>query len=158
MFADEKASDDSDSAGLCEREGGHGVDERDAVVRFSSLQCLVKVRVVLSSTPMTLYVSYVRCRRDARRVRLAIERALPLLHGPPVMQHLRVFAKEGELFERNGHIGGSARGKAAVVTESVAWVGLCKYCGVSISGGGTGAIAYAADRGPSEKWFEEAGE
>jgi hypothetical protein len=30
---------------------------RDAVVRFSSFQCLVKVREVLSSTPRTRYVS-----------------------------------------------------------------------------------------------------
>jgi hypothetical protein len=29
------------------------------------------------------------CRRDARRVRLARERALPLLHSAPVMQHFR---------------------------------------------------------------------
>ena len=30
---------------------------RDAVVRFNSFQCLVKVRGVLSSTPRTRYVS-----------------------------------------------------------------------------------------------------
>jgi hypothetical protein len=29
------------------------------------------------------------CRRDARRVRLVRERALPLLHSAPVMQHYR---------------------------------------------------------------------
>jgi hypothetical protein len=66
---------------------------RDVVMRFSSCQCLVKVREVLSSTPRTRYVSEgpidgmgderermvmnCFCRRDARRVWLVGERALP---------------------------------------------------------------------------------
>ena len=72
---------------------------RGVVVRFGLCQCLVKVREVLSSTPRTRYVSEgpmdgmgeerelmlidCFCRRDARRVRLARERA-------PVMQHFRM--------------------------------------------------------------------
>jgi hypothetical protein len=70
---------------------------RDAVVRFSSSHCLVKVREVFSLTPRTRYVSegpmegmgegrelmVMNCvwRWDARRVRLARERALPNARG-----------------------------------------------------------------------------
>jgi hypothetical protein len=66
---------------------------RDVVVRFSSCHCLMKVREVLDPTPRTRYVSEGAmdgmeeesefmvmncfCRRVARRVRLARERALP---------------------------------------------------------------------------------
>jgi hypothetical protein len=66
---------------------------RDAVVRFSSCQCLVKVREGLSSIPRTRKVSegpmegmgarfelmVMNCvwRRDASRVTLARERVLP---------------------------------------------------------------------------------
>jgi hypothetical protein len=66
---------------------------RDAVVRLSSFQCFVNVREVLSSTPRTRYVSegpmegmgagaelmVMSCERsrEARRVMLARERALP---------------------------------------------------------------------------------
>jgi hypothetical protein len=80
---------------------------RDAVVRFSSCQCLEKVREVLSSTPSTRYVfngpkegmeagvelTVVDSdwRRDARSVILARERALPIRQRAPVMQHFRVF-------------------------------------------------------------------
>ena len=79
---------------------------RDAVVRLSSCQCLVKLRVVFSSTPKTRYVSLgpmegmgvgvefreMNCesRRDARRVVLALVRALPVRQRAPVMQHLRM--------------------------------------------------------------------
>ena len=79
---------------------------RDAVVRLSSFQCLVKVREVLSSTPRTRYVSegpmegmgagveltVMNCdwRRDARRAMLARERALPERQRAPVMQHFRM--------------------------------------------------------------------
>jgi hypothetical protein len=76
---------------------------RDAVVRFSFYECLVKEREVLSSTPRTRYVSegamegmgegrelmVMNCvwRRDARRVQLARERALPKRQRAPEMQH-----------------------------------------------------------------------
>jgi hypothetical protein len=77
---------------------------RDVVVRVSSCQCLVKMREVFSSsTPRTRYVSegpmermgegrelmVMNCvwRRDARRVRLARERALPERQRAPVMHH-----------------------------------------------------------------------
>jgi hypothetical protein len=66
---------------------------RDVVVCFSSCLCLVKVREVLSSTPRYRYVSEgpmdgmgegrglmlmnCFCRRDAKRVRLAGDMALP---------------------------------------------------------------------------------
>jgi hypothetical protein len=79
---------------------------RDAVVRFSSGLCLVTVREVLSSTPRTRYVSegpmegmgagfelmVMNCvwRRDASRVMLARERALPERQRAPVMQHFRM--------------------------------------------------------------------
>jgi hypothetical protein len=79
---------------------------RDAVVRFSSCQCLVKVREVLSSIPRTRYVSegpmegigaglelmVMNCvwSRDARRVMLASERALLERQRAPVMQHFRM--------------------------------------------------------------------
>jgi hypothetical protein len=75
----------------------------DVVVRFSSSQCLVKVREVFSSTPRTRYVSegpmegtwgerelmVMNCvwRRDARRARLARERALHERQRAPVMQY-----------------------------------------------------------------------
>jgi hypothetical protein len=76
---------------------------RNMVVRFSSCECFVKVREVLSSTPRTRYVSEGPMdgmgkrwesmvmkyffKRDARRVRLAGERALPECQRAPVMQH-----------------------------------------------------------------------
>jgi hypothetical protein len=76
---------------------------RDVVVRFSSSQCLVKAREVFSSTPSTWYVSEGRMegiregrellrmnftwRRDAKRVRLARERALAEHQWAPAMQH-----------------------------------------------------------------------
>jgi hypothetical protein len=81
---------------------------RDAVVRRSSCQCLVKVREGLSSTPRTRYVSERPMegmgagvelmvmngksdwRQDARRVMLARERALPVRQRAPVMQHFRM--------------------------------------------------------------------
>jgi hypothetical protein len=79
---------------------------RDAVVRLSSCQCLVKVIEVLGSTPRTRYVSegpmegmgagvelmVMNCdwRRDARSVMLARERALPVRQRAPVMQHFRM--------------------------------------------------------------------
>jgi hypothetical protein len=58
----------------------------------------------------------------------------------------------------NGHVGGGARREAEVVGEAVAGVGRRGFCGVSVSGGGTGAVAYATDREPTEEWFEENGE
>jgi hypothetical protein len=79
---------------------------RDAAERFTSNQCLVKVGEVLSSTPRTRYVSegpmegmgagfemmVMNClwRRDASRVMLARERALPEHQMAPVMQHFRM--------------------------------------------------------------------
>jgi hypothetical protein len=79
---------------------------RNAVVRFSSCQCLVKVREVFSSTPRTRYVSEgpmkgmgARCelvemycvwRRDASRAMLAGERALLERQRAPEMQHFRM--------------------------------------------------------------------
>ena len=79
---------------------------RDAVVRFGSCRCLVKVREVLSSTPRTrnvsegpmegmgagmeLMVMNWDWRRDARRVVLARERALPERQRAPVMHHFRM--------------------------------------------------------------------
>jgi hypothetical protein len=108
-----------------------------------------------------LMVTSCLCRGDARRVRLARERALPLLHDYAALSnansHTCVSAKEGELSELDGHVGGRARYEAEVVGESVAGVGRRELCGVSISGGGTGTIASATDREPSEEWFEEEG-
>jgi hypothetical protein len=106
------------------------------------------------------------CRRDARRVRLVRERALPFLHSAPVIQHFRastiiipcVRVEEGELLEMDGHVGGRARCEAEVVGDSVAEVGRRGLCGVCVSGEGTGAISSATDREPSEEWFEEEGE
>jgi hypothetical protein len=79
---------------------------RGAVVRLSSCQCLVKVREVVSSTPRTRYVSegpmegmgarfemtVMNCvwRRDASRVMLARERALPERPRAPVIKHFRI--------------------------------------------------------------------
>jgi hypothetical protein len=100
-------------------------------------------------------------RRDARRVRLAKERALPLLPIPPVMQYLRtlalihVYVLEGNLLELDGHIGWGTRCEAEVVGESVAGVGRRGFCGVNISGGSAGAIASASAREPLEEWFEK---
>jgi hypothetical protein len=75
---------------------------RDVVVRCTSCNCLVKVREVLSSTPRTRYVSEgpmngmgeerqpmamnCFCRRDAKRVRLAREKALHERQRAPVVQ------------------------------------------------------------------------
>jgi hypothetical protein len=47
------------------------------------------------------------------------------------------------------------RCEAEVIGESVAKVGRCGFYGVNVSGGGTGAVALATDREPSEDWFEE---
>jgi hypothetical protein len=58
----------------------------------------------------------------------------------------------------NGHVGGRARCEAEVVGESVAGVGRSRFCGVIVSGVDTGAVASAADREPTEKWFEKEGE
>jgi hypothetical protein len=69
-----------------------------------------------------------------------------------------VLAEEGELLELDGHVGERARCEAAVVGESVAGVGRHAFYGVTISGGGTGAIASATDREPSEEGFDEEGE
>jgi hypothetical protein len=80
------------------------------------------------------------------------------------MQHLRtltvihVYALKRETFELDGHVGGRARGEAEIVSEAVAWVGRRNFCWVRVSGGGTGAIASAANREPAEKRFEEEGE
>jgi hypothetical protein len=79
---------------------------RDVVVRFSSNQCLVKVREVLSSTPRTRYVSegpmegmgaglelmVMNCvwRRDASRVMLTREMALLEPRRAPIMQHFQM--------------------------------------------------------------------
>jgi hypothetical protein len=58
----------------------------------------------------------------------------------------------------DGHVGGRARSGTEVVGESVAGVGRCGFCGVNVSGGGTGAIASATDCEPAEEGFEEQGE
>jgi hypothetical protein len=60
--------------------------------------------------------------------------------------------------EQDGHADGRARCEAEVVGESVAGVGRRGFCGVSTIGGGTGVIASATDREPSEEWFKEEGE
>jgi hypothetical protein len=60
--------------------------------------------------------------------------------------------------ELDGHVGGRARCEVEVVGESVAGVGRRGFCGVNVSPRGTGAIASATDREPSEEWFEEVGE
>jgi hypothetical protein len=52
VLANEESSNDADSVGLCMKGGGHGIDE-DVVLCFSSRQCLVKLRDVLSSIPRT---------------------------------------------------------------------------------------------------------
>jgi hypothetical protein len=51
-----------------------------------------------------------------------------------VCNHTYVRAKEGEIFELDGHVGGRTRCEAEVVGESVAWVGRRGFCGVSASG------------------------
>jgi hypothetical protein len=56
------------------------------------------------------------------------------------------------------HVGGRARCEAEVVGEAVVGVGRHGLYGVGISGGGSRAVAYAADREPTEEWFEEGGE
>jgi hypothetical protein len=57
--------------------------------------------------------------------------------------------------ELDGHVCERVRCEAEVVGESMAGVGRRGFCGVSVSGGGTGAIASATDREPLEQWFEE---
>jgi hypothetical protein len=60
--------------------------------------------------------------------------------------------------ELDSLVNGRARCGAEVVGESVVRVCRCGFCGVSVSGGSTGAIASATDREPSEEGFEEEGE
>jgi hypothetical protein len=57
--------------------------------------------------------------------------------------------------ELDGHVGGKARCEAEVVGEAVAVVGCRGFCGISVRGGGSGAVASATDREPMEEGFEE---
>jgi hypothetical protein len=56
VLADEAAADDTSLRDRVSRDVERAV-MRDVVVRFSSCQCLVKVREVHSSTPRSRYVS-----------------------------------------------------------------------------------------------------
>jgi hypothetical protein len=104
LRTDDESTNDAESAGLCERGCGKGVDEGcgcalyffqmlgqgEGGVEFDpKTRCISEGSIEGKGELSLLTLTKWCCRRDARSVRLANERALPLLHNAPVMQHLR---------------------------------------------------------------------